>query len=687
MTDGILLRGLNDNHRRVLEAGLTYVDELLSRVESIATLGDSAAVFPQVLHDLAPVQSRVVLDHLARLRAGLRQAAARFGVEPSRSPISAAWAIRSALLGASDALYDSRARRLRGYGEITADVGVALDAEIAEIERGVERLVSYLAQGLGRDLAGRLARLDRTPLDLGLLRTLERLVTERGLLEYRGLLESLIEQLESDTFEIAVLGRVSCGKSSLLNAVLETEALPVGVTPVTAVPTRIIWGAEPGATVSFAEAPDRVIPIEELPDLVSEQKNPENRKHITRVVVRVPSPSLRSGVAFVDTPGIGSLATAGARATYAYVPRCDLGVVLVDAGGALAADDLAILRLLYESGIPAMVLLSKADLLTEPDRDRARTYTRESIARALGVDVQVHLVSTRGRESDLGRAWFAAEIVPLMEHARALREASLRRKLGHLAEGVVAAIESMLSARPALDTPPDAERSVVDQEAGRVEARLGKARSRCQDLAATAHDLGPAALEALTARIVDAVSAGSAPDDIGPLLTEELMLAAEAVRAPVRAEILATRDELRASLEAMAAAAGGAAVRLDELQVDLLSEPDVVPPTRASWAPPRIPDWLRHAPWSWRRRVAASVAEQLGTPMAQSLKNLAEPLRRWAERALDRLAEQLAAQAEPLRARVYGPRDRLREGERAILERELTDLRAMVGQAAEAGKP
>jgi hypothetical protein len=44
---------------------------------------------------------------------------------------------------------------------------------------------------------------------------------------------------QAKSFEIALFGRVSSGKSSLLNAVLETNLLPIGVTPVTAVPTRI----------------------------------------------------------------------------------------------------------------------------------------------------------------------------------------------------------------------------------------------------------------------------------------------------------------------------------------------------------------------------------------------------------------------------------------------------------------
>ena len=53
---------------------------------------------------------------------------------------------------------------------------------------------------------------------------------------------------------------------------------------------------------------------------------------MTRIVVELPSRGCRDGVVLVDTPGLGSLATSGAAETLAYLPRCDLGVVLIDGG-------------------------------------------------------------------------------------------------------------------------------------------------------------------------------------------------------------------------------------------------------------------------------------------------------------------------------------------------------------------
>jgi Fe2+ transport system protein B len=122
---------------------------------------------------------------------------------------------------------------------------------------------------------------------------------------------------------------------------------------------------------------------------------------VTGITVEIPSQRLREGVVLVDTPGIGSLATSGSAETFAYLPRCDLSVVLIDAGSTLNQEDLHLLRDLYEAGIPAQVLLSKTDLLTEEDRQRVLQYIREQLRQELGLDMAVHPVSVVGKDAAL----------------------------------------------------------------------------------------------------------------------------------------------------------------------------------------------------------------------------------------------------------------------------------------------
>jgi hypothetical protein len=240
---------------------------------------------------------------------------------------------------------------------------------------------------------------------------------------------------------------------SLLNHILGTEVLPVGVTPVTAIPTRVIFGPEPAIDVSFAIGRQERLGIERLPEFVTEQQNKGNDKQVTRIVVEFPSRRLEDGIVFVDTPGLGSLATAGAAETLAYLPRCDLGVLLVDSASTLTEDDVGTIRMLLEVGIPASILLSKADLIEPEDRERAVAYTKEKIRERLGVGLPVIPVSVAPSDAILLDLWFDAEIAPVYARHRELARQSIRRKIGLLRESVASALRMALGRDLRADSP------------------------------------------------------------------------------------------------------------------------------------------------------------------------------------------------------------------------------------------
>jgi len=215
----------------------------------------------------------------------------------------------------------------------------------------------------------------------------------------------------------------------------------VGVTPVTAVPARLTWRRQPQVRVDFVDAASREVPLSDVQDYASEAGNSGNVRHVTRIEVSLPSPRLRDGVLFVDTPGVGSLARNGGRETLAYLPQCDLAVMLVDAGSTLDNEDLALLRLLLEAGTPVLILLSKSDLLSPADRSRMLNYVREQVGSSLGVELPVIPVTVVGPEKTLFDEWFDREIVPLCDRHHELMRASLRRKLAHLRDAVRVSLE------------------------------------------------------------------------------------------------------------------------------------------------------------------------------------------------------------------------------------------------------
>lgn len=435
---------LNSNHARRLSVTCRHIDKLLAEMESALNTSASKLAFPQYALDFSPAQRRVVEDYISRIRAQLVRVLDGQAIERPPSDIPVSRALHVNLTFVDIAAEELKPEYMRGYGEIPSAAAVELNGIAGELQSLAKQLDSYLTQGSRENLQERLDRLEQTGDEISLLKKLEFIITGQGLVEFHSTLSMIIDRLEDNSFEIAIFGRVSSGKSSLLNAILEANVLPVGVTPITAIPTRLLYGETPTVHVWRAHQQTEQFDISRLREFVAEQLNPGNEKHVTRIAVQLPSPRLREGIAFVDTPGLGSLATRGSAETLAYLPRCDLGVVLIDAGLTLTPDDLQTIQILYDAAIPATVLLSKADLLTPEDRSRVIEYVTEHIKEQLNLDLAVHAVSVMPGSRDLLTGWFEDDLAPLYSQRQQLKTRSIRRKLGALRQSVETALRTRL---------------------------------------------------------------------------------------------------------------------------------------------------------------------------------------------------------------------------------------------------
>jgi GTP-binding protein EngB required for normal cell division len=471
---------LNPSQRLHLLTSCQYADKLLSEIEATLVASQSKSPFPKFKPDISPAQSKVVQDYIARMRAQLVRILDSQAVSIPAPHIGSVHSIR-VTLGFVDIAFDEcRPKRMTGYGALAETAAVEMAGLVDEMQGIISRLDSYLAQGQSADLEKRLQRLEEAGSGIALVKALERAINQHGLVEFRPALATIIDRLETNALEIAVFGRVSSGKSSLLNHIVGQDLLPVGVNPITAVPTRLAYGPEPRATAWFADRKPEQFAVERLAEFVTEQQNPANLQHVTRIVVELPAERLREGVVYVDTPGLGSLATSGAADTKAYLPRCDLGVVLIDAGSTLTQDDLATVQTLYDAGIPASVLLSKADLLAPTDLDRALQYVAGHIRSDLGLDLPVHAISIKPEFSCLLEKWLDTEILPLYDRHAELARQSLNRKIGALRRGVEAALKTRLRrSGPGIDIGHLRD---LETELRTAAGKIAHTRTECLDL-------------------------------------------------------------------------------------------------------------------------------------------------------------------------------------------------------------
>ena len=471
---------LNEFQARGLTVTCQYVDKVIGEIGEILHSASSKAAFPRYIQDITPMQKRTIEDYLSRIRAQLTRVLDGQGIPRPGAWVPTSRAVYTALTTIDIALEELRPRYMQGYGEVASEVATELEGISAELRGLVERLNRYLMEDTGQDLRKRLERLEQTSGELELLAKIERVVRERGLVEFRSTIASIADQLEDQSLEIAVFGRVSSGKSSLLNAILGKDILPVGVTPITTVPTRLRYHQTPLLTVWYAERSAETMDVARLAEFASERGNPNNQKRVARMVVHLPSQRLREGVTLVDTPGLGSLATTGAAETLAYLPSCDLGVVLIDAGSTITQEDLETIQALYRAGIRVQVLLSKADLLSAEDAERMVGYVRQSIADEYRIDLEVHPVSAIAERRNNLDQWFMAEILPLYERCRELKSASVRRKVGALRDAVVAALTMQVRRSRGLSGTGQEKIHEIEASLRKATGRIAETRNRLE---------------------------------------------------------------------------------------------------------------------------------------------------------------------------------------------------------------
>ena len=207
------------------------------------------------------------------------------GIPRRQGMTRASLAISTTLISMDISAEEVKPRYMKGYGDVSEITAAELNGIAGELQALFVQFHLFMKQEAGQDPRARMKRLEESGSDLSLLSTIERVVADRGLVEFRGAINAILDRAEDKSFEIAVFGRVSSGKSSLLNAILGTNVLPVGVTPVTAVPVRITGGEKQSITISFAGSPARSFGIEKLSEYATEQENPGNLKKVSRITV------------------------------------------------------------------------------------------------------------------------------------------------------------------------------------------------------------------------------------------------------------------------------------------------------------------------------------------------------------------------------------------------------------------
>jgi small GTP-binding protein len=207
----------------------------------------------------------------------------------------------------------------------------------------------------------------------------------------------LFVRLAEDRFNLVVVGRFNRGKTSLMNALLGTDRLPVGIVPLTSVITTVAYGSKEVVRIEYeGRRLAEEVPLDALADYVTQRGNPGNVRGLRQACVELPAELLRRGFHFIDTPGLGSAIAENTRTTTTFLPQADAVLLVTSCDSPLTSEELRVLETVAHSLRRIFLVLNKQDLVSADEREEAVAYVRGEAARLLpGEMPQVFAVSAR----------------------------------------------------------------------------------------------------------------------------------------------------------------------------------------------------------------------------------------------------------------------------------------------------
>lgn len=205
--------------------------------------------------------------------------------------------------------------------------------------------------------------------------------------------ERLLEK--NQKIDIAFLGQFKAGKSSLLNALIGSPLLPVGVTPVTTTITRVQYGPLQKALVRCFDGSQFEIKMNEIENFISEDLNPGNKKNVEFIDIELPHLLPYQGLRFVDTPGLGSVFKYHQEISETWLPEVGAALLVISADRPLSDGDIQLIHELKSYTPRIIIILTKIDLLSLNQQEEVIQFLKKMLQKITNQEFPIFLFSTR----------------------------------------------------------------------------------------------------------------------------------------------------------------------------------------------------------------------------------------------------------------------------------------------------
>ncbi|MDH6198230.1 replication fork clamp-binding protein CrfC [Mycobacterium frederiksbergense] len=289
------------------------------------------------------------------------------------------------------------------------------------------------------------------------------------------------ERISDPQIRVVIAGQLKQGKSQLLNSLLNVPVARVGDDESTVLATVVSYGEQPSARLVVAR-PDGAEPelISIAPsDLTKDlRRAPEaGGREVLRVEVTAPSPLLKGGLAFIDTPGVGGHGQPHLSATLGLLPDADAVLMVSDTSQEFTEPEMTFIRQAVEICPVATIVATKTDLYP---RWRDIVGTNIAHLQRAGISTPVtpvssvlrsHAIATNDKELN-EESNFPAIVKFLSDRVLSRENDRIRdqvvAEIHSAAEHLLMAVNSELSA---FNDPGERQRLTADLERRKEEAQ------------------------------------------------------------------------------------------------------------------------------------------------------------------------------------------------------------------------
>lgn len=213
------------------------------------------------------------------------------------------------------------------------------------------------------------------------------------------LIEEFAEKNSIQRYELPLIGQFSSGKSATINHLLGRDLLPTKSIETTAFATFISYSESEYAMLELNDGNVESISFEEIKQL-DNNKVVETGKQIKTLNIGINCDLLKSGLTFVDTPGVNTIITTHIEITERILKSAQCIVYVLAKN--LTDEDVLMIQTIEAQNIPVIFVRTHIDDIkkTEENWQTAVRENESSIAEKLGHPVHFFAISNDTTRSE-----------------------------------------------------------------------------------------------------------------------------------------------------------------------------------------------------------------------------------------------------------------------------------------------